>query len=436
MHDAPSPRTPVVPAPGPSLVTVRGAGVARRLPHRRRSTRRALAAHVAATAATAVLAAGIIAVLAAVPAIGTPAAPPVRSAPTAPLVPAAHASALASLGTAAAARGTSVAPRATDLPRGVPTGVETAAALAEVLADTTGDVAWSLAPADGPLGAGRANFSYDVAPGDVVHDAVVVTNRSDAPLTLTVYGTDAFTTPAGHLDLLTADEEPADLGAWLALDVPGGQVVVEPRASTTVPFVLTVPADAAPGDHAGGVVTSFLSAATGSTVARDNRLALRVHARVAGDLAPGLSVRDVRVRYEGTADPFGVGRTVVTYRLVNTGNARLLPAEAVTVAGPGDVGARTSPVTALPEVLAGSSLEREVVLPGVRPTVRLTADVAVTGEVVGIGGGDTAADRSSAATWAVPWTLLVVVLLVVAGAVAVPLVRSRGRTGEDRAPRS
>ncbi len=339
-------------------------------------------------------------------------------------------------------------PRATPVPEGAGPGALRArarAALAAVVGllaclavplgpaaaapRAVGDVAWSLTPADGPLGVGRANFAYEVAAGDVVHDAVVVTNLTDTPLTLDTYATDAFTTATGHLDLLAPGTAPSDLGAWLALDAPGGQVVVEPRGAVTVPFVLTVPADAAPGDHSGGVVTSYLSAATGSTVARDNRLALRVHARVAGELVPGVRVDDVRVTYRGTANPLGAGRAVVTYTLTNTGNTRLLPAESVTVAGPGGVGARTVLVPDSPEVLAGSVVERTVQVDGVLPAFRLQAAVAVTAEAVGIGGGDLAADRGVSAGAAVPWAALLVVLVVVVGAVLVGL-----RAGRSAAP--
>ena len=301
------------------------------------------------------------------------------------------------------------------------------AGLSGALPGASGDVAWSLTPADGPLGTGRANFAYEVAPGDVLQDAVVVTNLTDAPLTLDAYATDAFTTSSGHLDLLPAGAAPADLGAWLTLDLPARELVVEPRAAVTVPFTLTVPADAAPGDHSGGVVTSYLSAATGSTVARDNRLALRVHARVAGELVPGVRVDDVRVQYRGTANPFGAGRAVVTYTLTNAGNARLLPSESVTVAGPGGVGTRTVVLPDAQEVLAGSVVRRTVEVDGVLPAFRLEAAVAVTGEAVGIGGGDLAADRATAAGAAVPWAALAVVLAVVGGAVLVGLRDGRAR---------
>ncbi|MFE5341684.1 WxL protein peptidoglycan domain-containing protein [Isoptericola sp. NPDC056578] len=289
------------------------------------------------------------------------------------------------------------------------------------------DLTWSLAPKDGTLGAGRANFAYDVEPGERVRDVLVVTNRSAAPLELSVYGTDAVTTPSGHLDLLPADQEPTDLGAWLTLDAGGeggdGTVTIEPGDAAEVPFSLSVPDDATPGDHAGGVVTSLRQQVGDGALSVDRRLALRVHARVGGALAPGLAVSDVGVVVHPTANPVGASRATVTYTLTNTGNARLVPTESVRLTGPGaSAGAGGAPAE---ELLPGAVVRRTVQVDGVRPTFRVAADVRADGLVVGVGGGGATTATATAAGWAVPWALLGVVVLVVAGAAAWPLWRTR-----------
>lgn len=296
------------------------------------------------------------------------------------------------------------------------------------------DLTWGLAPADTDQGAGRPNFAYAVEPGQTVQDAVVVSNRSGVDLTLAVYGADASTTTSGDLDLLPAAEASTGLGTWLT--PAAGTVTVPAGGSVEVPFTLAVPADARPGDHAGGVVTSVVQAASadGATVSVDRRLALRVHARVAGRLAPAVTVSDVRVVHHGSPDPLATSSATVTYTLTNTGNARVVPTEAVTLAGPGGVAAVTAGEGVLPEVLPGSSLERTVEVAGVRPLGRLSADVAVTASAVGIGGaGATTTADAAAATWAVPWTLLAVVVVLLAAAVwgptAVRALRGRGGSG-------
>ena len=294
-------------------------------------------------------------------------------------------------------------------------------------------VSWSVTPADNRQGDGRANYAYAVDPGDRVKDALVVTNRSAAPLALSVYGTDAFTTPSGHLDLLTADEPATGLGTWLTFE--RGTLDLEPGESAEVPFTLRVPDDATPGDHSGGVVTALTQTVGDTALTVDRRLALRVHARVAGALAPGLAVSDLSVSTDGTANPFGTVTSTVRYRLTNTGTARLVPTETVAVAGPGGTtwpGGTATASGELTEILPGSTVQRVVEVSGVRPLVRAEASVRVDGLVVGIGGGGITSVHDAASGWAVPWTLLALVLLAVAVAVVVPLVRARRSRGTIR----
>lgn len=287
-------------------------------------------------------------------------------------------------------------------------------------------LSWGVVPLDGDQGSGRANFAYAVEPGTELRDAVVVTNHGQTALELDIYAADARTTTSGQLDLLPADEASTGVGTWVALDLP--HVSLAPGASVEVPFTVRVPADATPGDHSGGVITAAVSADDGSTVRLDRRLALRMHLRVAGDVAPALTVDGLTVEHRGTANPVGAGSVVVRYRVTNTGNARILPTEAVTVAGL--AGTRRT-VEAVPadqaaEVLPGSSVEREVVLDDVRSLGSVDVEVVAVATAVGLGGGATARATADASVAAVPWALGGLVLLVVAG-VVVPLVARRRR---------
>ncbi|WP_285106278.1 DUF916 domain-containing protein [Promicromonospora sp. MEB111] len=317
------------------------------------------------------------------------------------------------------------------LPLVGPAAAHAMPAVADTSTDTSTDgISWSVTPADNRQGTGRANYAYAVEPGDRVRDALVVTNRSAAPLQLAVYGTDAFTTPGGHIDLLTAEEHATGLGTWITFRQ--GTLDLDPGESAEVPFTLRVPDDATPGDHSGGVVTALTQQVGDSALTVDRRLALRVHARVAGDLAPGLGISDLSVTTDVSANPFGTVTSTVRYRLTNTGTARLVPTESVTVTGPsgaswpgGTATASESASGELTEILPGSTVERVVEVRGVRPLVRAEATVRVDGLVVGIGGGGVTSAHDAASGWAVPWALLGLVLLAVAAAVVIPLVRAR-----------
>ncbi|WP_423463634.1 WxL protein peptidoglycan domain-containing protein [Promicromonospora sp. MS192] len=284
------------------------------------------------------------------------------------------------------------------------------------------DLSWSVTPGDNRQGSDRANYAYAVEPGDHVSDALVVTNRSAAPLRLAVYGTDAFTTPSGHLDLLAADAPATGLGTWLTFR--RGTLELEPGESAEVSFTLRVPDDATPGDHSGGVVTALTQRVGDSALSVDRRLALRVHARVGGALAPGLGISGLTVTTGVSANPFGTVTSTVRYRLTNTGTARLVPTETVTVEGPGGA-AGTTTSGELGEILPGSTVERVIKVPGVRPLVRAEATVRLDGLVVGAGGGGVTSAHDTASGWAMPWALLSVVLLAVVGSVALPLLRAR-----------
>ncbi|ACQ82115.1 protein of unknown function DUF916 cell surface putative [Beutenbergia cavernae DSM 12333] len=281
-----------------------------------------------------------------------------------------------------------------------------------------GDLAWSVRPADNEHGTSRANFAYAVEPGDVVEDAIVVTNLGQAPLDLAVYAADGFSTSAGHLDLLPADQPSVDLGTWVSPSSPA--IALDPGESAEVPFTIAVPADAAPGDHPGGIVTSY--AHGDGTVRRDNRLGSRIHVRVAGEQVVGLAVSDVRAEHATTLDPTRPVAMTLTYTLTNTGNVRTLAHEDVTVAGPGGVAAVTRSAL-VEELLPGASVERQVVVDGVWPLVRLGADLAVVPEAVDGALGEPVDVSTSA--WAVPWGALVVLVLVVGGAVLIGVRRGR-----------
>lgn len=299
-----------------------------------------------------------------------------------------------------------------------------AVASAAPTADTS-SVTWGVVPGDTEYGTDRANYAYDLDPGDVVRDVLDVTNRGSTDLHLAVYGADGLTTTSGQIDLLPADQPSVDLGTWIVPDV--GEIDVPAGQTVAVPFTVTVPADAAPGDHSGGILTS-LSAASGDdgTVRLDRRLALRMHVRVTGELAPGLSVTGLTVDRESAANPFAGDTLVIRYRLTNSGNTRLLPTDAVAVSGL--VGAaRVVDVSGADpvEVLAGSSLDREITVTGVHTWGRADVRVQAQGTAVGSGNGGAVTASAELGMIALPWAALIGLLVLVATVVTVVILLRR-----------
>ncbi|WP_018681375.1 WxL protein peptidoglycan domain-containing protein [Actinokineospora enzanensis] len=280
------------------------------------------------------------------------------------------------------------------------------------------NVTWGVRPVDSALGTDRPNFAYSVAPGAALGDALLVSNHEQRALTFAVYAADAFTTSSGRLDLKPAGEAPADAGAWVRFDTP--TVTVPAGQTVAVPFTVTVPADATPGDHSGGVVTS-LRVESGSGITVDRRLGSRMHLRVAGVLTPSVEVRGLTVNYDGTPNPVGKGTTSVGYTIVNTGNTRLTATHGVRIEGPFGWFATDAAVEPLPELLPGESVTRKAAVGSV-PAGRLSAAVTVTAAVPG--GAALPVVTSSAAAVAIPWSVVVCLLLLVCLALA---LRARGK---------
>ncbi|MEV7962751.1 WxL protein peptidoglycan domain-containing protein [Oerskovia paurometabola] len=167
-------------------------------------------------------------------------------------------------------------------------------------------VTWGVAPASAPT------FDLALDPGATITDELVVTNRGDVPLDLAVYAADAFTSPTGALDVLPAGATSVDLGAWITADA--ARIEVGPGERATVPFTLTVPADATPGDHTAALVTSLVTEAGEGGVAVDRRLGTRVLA--------GSQETSLRRRPSRPCTPTTPGRGTPPARVTRTSRSR------------------------------------------------------------------------------------------------------------------
>ncbi|MFB6783157.1 WxL protein peptidoglycan domain-containing protein [Streptomyces sp. NPDC056352] len=290
-----------------------------------------------------------------------------------------------------------------------------------------GDVSWAIRTASNDFGSDRPNYSHTVSAGGHVDDALVVVNHGATPLHLAVYAADAFTNEAGRLDLVAKDAKSKGAGAWVRTNRPN--VTVRPGRSVEVPFTLTVPHDAAPGDYMGGIVTS---SADGTDAGR--RLGIRIRLRVGGALEPKLSVQDLHVRYSGTANPVGKGVATVTYTIHNTGNVILTARQTASLSGPfGLVEARAGHIDDSPALLPGETWKVTVPVHGVAPALRAAGTVTLVPLLTDVSGSVAPLPDVETTThaWTIPWTLLLCVV-VLCGLVAAGWVsRSRRRRPEN-----
>ncbi|WP_030314779.1 WxL protein peptidoglycan domain-containing protein [Streptomyces sp. NRRL B-3229] len=284
------------------------------------------------------------------------------------------------------------------------------AAAAPVPAHAADNGSWSVYPAASQIGA-RPYFYLSADPGQSIDDKVVVTNKTGEPLSFRLYAADAYNTARdGGFAVRTVAEKQRGVGAWAK--PAKSRVTVPAHGKVTVPFTLSVPEGAEPGDHPGALVALDERVDKGDgTVALgvQRAVAARIYLRVGGPTVPAITVEDVHVSHHQPLVP-GVGDSAATisYTLRNTGNVTLNPKVELRATG----------------LFGRTLLARDLVripgelLPGQR--VRLSepwhgapqldwGDVKLTASAKGTH------ESASAGFFALPW--LVAVVLFVAGGV-------------------
>ncbi|MDT4893936.1 MAG: hypothetical protein QOE97_2971 [Pseudonocardiales bacterium] len=282
----------------------------------------------------------------------------------------------------------------------------------------------------GPLAVNRSTarsfFSYQTGPGGTYSDKAAAVNYATTPLTVTVYPADLGNAADGTLAAGLQTDKLVDAGRWVTLSQPSLTITIPAATSRApgvviIPFALTVPGTASPGDHGAALIATLSTIGKnpkGQNVRLDQRVATSIYVRVAGPLNPKLAIEALKGRYHGTLDPIGKGRATVTYRIRNTGNVRVKVQQAVNVTGL--FGAKTKIVRppAIEVLFPGSTATVTVEVPGVVPTVFDKARVTVTPQLF----ADqkpvpVAAASASAPFFAFPWMFLAcvagLILLVV-----------------------
>ncbi|TPW13468.1 MAG: hypothetical protein FD127_2003 [Acidimicrobiaceae bacterium] len=218
---------------------------------------------------------------------------------------------------------------------------------------------WTLTPggsADGDQAGSRPNLAYQVDPGTVIEDTVIVYNLGNVPMRFRIYATDAFNNDDGEFDLLPGEDVPVDVGSWVTLAQQ--DMVLPPGKQAVVPITITVPVDATPGDHVGAIVASNVAVSDngdGQVVNVDRRTGTRMYIQVGGPLIRELAVTDLQTTYDGTANPLS-GTADVTFRVENRGNVRLGGTPIVQVSGPLGIAKRAVTLPPLTELLPGQDV--------------------------------------------------------------------------------
>jgi hypothetical protein len=275
---------------------------------------------------------------------------------------------------------------------------------------------WALLPysPDSGSGAARSNFSFEVKPGQTITDKVSLFNQTDAPISFRLYGADAYnTTPGGGFALRNPDDKKLGVGAWVSTAV--SDYTMAPQTRTDIPVTITVPVDATPGDHAGGIVALNINPeetrkAGNATYNVKRAVGVRVYARVAGPLKPAIDLANVHLATDAPLlTPLaGTGSAKLGYTLVNTGNTRVAPKIHIEISDAFGRTVRTFDNKKVPELLPGGRVTV------IQPWASLPIlGVHYTAKVTATADGAHAVAESSA--WVVPWVLILLLVLIVGG---------------------
>ncbi|WP_433309638.1 hypothetical protein ACQP0U_20990 [Micromonospora sp. CA-269861] len=293
---------------------------------------------------------------------------------------------------------------------------------------TTPTLTWAVQPANQQGPDGRRWVERTLDPGQVVTEHLAVRNFSDGVVVFALKAADGYLTDKGRFNMLASNQQSADGGTWIRVQQT---VSVGPRQTTVVPFTITAPRDATPGDHPAGIAAAVTSA--GGTVAVESRVGFRVMLRASGTVTASLAISNLTARYERSWNPFSAGTVHLRYTTTNDGNVAVAGTGRTTAAGPLDLATRRT-TTNVEETLPGGSREVEGRLDGVWSLGRLGTRVDLTPAILGgdSPGAETRPTTATVTIWALPWPqlALVAVLAVLALAVRRTVRRRRRRLAQ------
>jgi len=283
------------------------------------------------------------------------------------------------------------------------------------LAGSTGFAAEPGTPT-GQIDKGRSRFTFQLQPGESGQDQIYVMNMGSQPILLTLYSADARSLVDGTFDVDTLDQAPKDVGSWVkfANGATSTTIALKNQQSMVVPFTVTIPANAQPGDHVGGIAVQSGGLGAGQ-IKVAQRIVTRLYARVPGALTPQLTVSNLTTSYTPSINPFA-GTVNMSFTISNPGNVSLsadVTTSASTVFGIPVGSEATSQVS---EMTPGTTRAYSVTVPNVGQWVMLNPKVVLVPRVDkdALNPGAMSVVTRDTQMWVVPYTWLVLLVLIAA----------------------
>jgi hypothetical protein len=169
---------------------------------------------------------------------------------------------------------------------------------------------------------GQWFFIDGLLPGQTGQSAAKLTNPASVPQTVHLYLADLDFVANGGARLAD-DGKSVDIGTWGGFG-SNSNVTLAPNETRVVPFGVTVPNDAEPGDHVGAVVVEAAPQSTGdnSILKIVRRVATRFYVTLPGEAHAAFSIKQITMKKDSSFLTKEVTTAVVLH---NDGRVRLRP---------------------------------------------------------------------------------------------------------------
>ena len=207
-----------------------------------------------------------------------------------------------------------------------------------------------------PLHQDDSFFTATMDPGTTQEMTVALGSASEAPVTVLTYVSDAKTLVNGGFGVGTADDPVNEPTTWI--DYPTETLELEPDERLERTFTISVPTDAAPGQHIAGLsIQTAESLAVGESgmLRQIIKKSIAVFIIVPGPQTPDLEIGEARMTQSSTSNGL-----VVDIR--NSGNVFLKPEGTIEMTTVDGRPVMNSPVTMGP-VYAGTETTLELHIP-------------------------------------------------------------------------
>src|SRR3954469_2197954 len=139
---------------------------------------------------------------------------------------------------------------------------------------------------------GQWFFIDGLLPGQTGQSAARLTNPANVPQTVHLYMADLDFVANGGARL-AEEGKSVDIGTWGGFG-PDSTITLAPNETRLLPFGVTVPKDAEPGDHVGAIVAETAPEATGNNALKIvKRVATRFYVTLPGEAHAAFTIQGV-----------------------------------------------------------------------------------------------------------------------------------------------